>query len=71
MKAGAMSKRFIQVVFSVFDGRQRLGHVTENAFEKNKFDVFVGDKFVSTAATKDEARTIIFNARSAQVPTDA
>jgi hypothetical protein len=53
---------FAQVVLSVFDGQQRLGHVTESASVKNKFDVFVGDEFVGTAATKDEARAIIFNA---------
>ena len=51
-----------QVVFSVFDGRQRLGHVTESVTAKHGFDVFIGDEFVSTAATKEEARNAIFTA---------
>jgi len=53
---------FAQVVFSVFDGQQRLGHVTESASAKNKFDVFIADAFVSTASTQVEARNTIFAA---------
>jgi len=53
---------FAQVVFSVFDGQQRLGHVTESASAKKGFDVFVGDEFVSTVSTQDEARNAIFAA---------
>jgi hypothetical protein len=57
-----MSKHFTQVVFSVFDGQQRLGHVTKSASAKKGFDVFIGDEFVGTAATKEAAHTIILNA---------
>jgi hypothetical protein len=51
-----------QVVFSVFDGRQRLGHVTESTSAKKGFDIFIGDEFVSTVSTQDEARDAIFAA---------
>ena len=56
-------KEFVRiVVFSVFDGQQRLGHVTESASAKKGFDDFVGDEFVSTVSTQDEARNAIFAA---------
>jgi hypothetical protein len=49
-------------VFSVFAGQQRLGHVTQSASVKNKFDVFVGDEFVDTVSTREEARGVLFAA---------
>ena len=53
---------FARVVFAVFDGRQRLGHVTESASAKKGFDVFVADEFVSTVSTQVETRNAIFAA---------
>ena len=53
---------FARVVFAVFDGRQRLGHVTESASAKHGFDIFIGDEFVSTVSTQEEARNTIFAA---------
>jgi len=53
---------FAQVVFSVFDGQQRLGHVTESASAKHGFDIFIGDEFADTVSTREEARDAIFAA---------
>ena len=56
-------KEFVRiVVFSVFDGQQRLGHVTESTSAKHGFDIFIGDEFVSTVSTQEEARNTIFAA---------
>jgi hypothetical protein len=50
------------VVFSVYDGQQRLGHAIESTSAKHGFDVFIGDQFVNTVSTQDEARDAIFAA---------
>ena len=56
-------KEFVRiVVFSVFDGQQRLGHVTESASAKHGFDIFIGDEFADTVSTREEARDAIFAA---------
>ena len=59
-------KEFVRiVVFSVFDGQQRLGHVTESASAKQGFDIFIGDEFADTVSTREEARDAIFAALDA------
>jgi len=59
-------KEFVRiVVFSVFDGQQRLGHVTESASAKHGFDIFIGDEFADTVSTREEARDAIFAALDA------
>jgi hypothetical protein len=59
-------KEFVRiVVFSVFDGQQRLGHVTESTSAKHGFDIFIGDEFADTVSTREEARDAIFAALDA------
>jgi hypothetical protein len=58
----AETYRFARVAFSIFDGQQRLGHVTESASVNGKFDVYIDDEFVDTVSTRNEARNVLFAA---------
>jgi hypothetical protein len=54
--------RFARVTFSVFDGRQRLGHAIESMVVKKGFDVYIGDRFIGTVRTREEARAALLAA---------